>query len=248
MKKNFSDFLEEVESARSKLKCVQGGAFFRGHSQAHHKLVPTLLRNRIDRETEHSIYSECYARARRLMPENTNPWEFLSHMQHYGIPTRLLDWSESLASALYFAVKGDPLNPCIWVLNAYLLNKAARKKAGRPDIEEIIVPGVDPLEDYFDHFVLHEDQGKKEWPFKLPIFLDVPWASDRIAAQKGYFTFHENAKSLEEQVPNLVQKVEIPDSAIPDARKFLERAGVNEYTIFPDLEGFARHLKTRYFH
>lgn len=236
----FSDFLHSLDTARTELRCSRSGAFFRGHSNADHSLVPTLLRNEIDQETEHNFYSECYARARRLMPENTNSWEFLSHMQHYGVPTRLLDWTESLAAAIFFALSGNPGSPCIWVTNGYLLNKEAGAA------KQIVVPGVDPLPDYFDCFVLHDDQGRKEWPHALPVFLDIPWASDRIAAQKGYFTFHSNEISLEAAAPKYVRKVEIPEAAIPGAASFLESAGVNEYSIFPDLEGLARHLKKVY--
>lgn len=236
----FADFLHALDQARTELKCNRSGAFFRGHSNSDHSLVPTLLRNEIDQETEHNFYSECYARARRLMPENTNSWEFLSHMQHYGIPTRILDWTESLAAAIFFALSGNRNAPCVWVTNGYLLNRQAGAST------QIIVPGIDPFPDYFECFVLHDDQGRKDWPHELPVFLDIPWASDRIVAQKGYFTFHSEPTSLESAAPDCVRKVPLSDAAIPGAISFLESAGVNEYTIFPDLEGLARHLKKVY--
>ena len=140
----------------------------------------------------------------------------------------------------FFALSGDRAGPCIWVTNGYLLNREAGAS------QQIIVPGIDPFPEYFDCFVLHDDQGRKNWPYKLPVFLDIPWASDRIIAQKGFFTFHSESTSLEASAPNCVRKVEIPEAAIPGAISFLESAGVNEYTIFPDLEGLARHLKKVY--
>ena len=35
----------------------------------------------------------------------TNSWEVLAAMQHCGVPTRLLDWSETLSTALFFALR-----------------------------------------------------------------------------------------------------------------------------------------------
>jgi hypothetical protein len=51
--------------------------------------------------------------------EHTDQWLFLA--RHAGLPTRLLDWSESALIALYFALKED--NPVIWMLNPLELNQ-----------------------------------------------------------------------------------------------------------------------------
>ena len=49
-------------------------------------------------------------------------WLFLA--QHYGVPTRLLDWSENPLVAAYFAVLDDPNDDgCIWALGTRGLNE-----------------------------------------------------------------------------------------------------------------------------
>lgn len=236
----FSTFLDDVEKAREELRCSRTGAFYRGHTQNHYQLVPSLLRNELERETEHNLYVDCYARGQHLMPKYKNSWEFLSLMQHFGIPTRLLDWSESLATALFFALSEDAHSPHIWITNAFLLNRS-NKASKEP---RILTVGLDAVPDYEKCFVSLDSE--KTWPFKKPIFLQIPWSSERMVGQKGFFTVHSDVTPMEDSFKKYLRCVKIQKKAIPGVRRFLEYAGVNEDTIFPDLEGFGRFLRKKY--
>ena len=241
MDEPFQQVLSELEIKRTEIRCSNTGARFRGHSSPEFSLLPALLRKAQDSDTEHTLYHACYARAHRLLREGTNSWEVLSILQHHGVPTRLLDWTESFAVALFFALADDPPEPTVWVLNPFRLNRAA----GFSEQNRIPQVGLDDLPDYYETFARWQPPPRPGWPYSMPIFLQIPWASDRVAAQQGFFTVHPDDRPLEEACPQWVRRVQIPTEAIPGAKRFLELAGVSAYTVFPDLQGLAKFLMVR---
>jgi hypothetical protein len=240
MDAKFQEVLLELDKKREEIRCSKSGAFFRGHAAPRFALVPSLLRNQIPPEVEHNLFHECYARSRQFLTLGANSWEVLSILQHHGVPTRLLDWTESFSVALFFALADGDSDGHVWVINPFLLNRDADvAKQGR--IPQV---GLDALPDYYDSFARWES--RTQWPYDKPIFVQIPWASDRVAAQQGFFTIHPDERPLDERCPRWVRRVEIPAEAVPGARRFLEIAGITAYSVFPDLQGLAQFLKTRY--
>ena len=238
MDKDFLDFINEVEIKRTEIKCSSSGAFFRGHENSSYQLTPSLLRKNISTNIEHNLYHECFVRANHLVNRNANSWERLAFMQHYGIPTRLLDWTESLAVALFFAVNDNSSNPHLWIINAFHLNKDSTKNS------RIFVTGLDFIPEYYDSFVSIEN--RHVWKYEKPIFLQIPWTMDRLKVQSGFFTFHSNEKPLEITSQKYIRKVDIPINIIDNIFKFLSHAGITEYSVFPDFFGLARFIYRRY--
>lgn len=68
--------------------------------------------------------------------------------------------------------------------------------------------------------------------------------SPRILAQKGHFTIHGTIeKPLEELFPECVKSFPISSALRSEAELFLKYSNVDEYIVYPDLDGLARHLK-----
>ena len=203
------------------------------------------------------------ALARELYAADRLDWDVLFHMQHHGVPTRLLDWTSVLGVALYFALLGSRSSsdsvPCIWLLNPYGLNKAVW------DTHNLFNPAYlardeanDRSYDYGELLIGahmgHESQAKsKGWdklPWDKPLAIYDNQRSDRMYAQSGWFTIHGTDIAPLEQIfghkSDILQKVEIPAPALPAAKQFLGLAGIGHRQLFPGLDGLARSVKERF--
>lgn len=126
------------------------GLWFRG--QSHRKpLEPHVFRkiaadaseeesNQFKLYDETNLYEHLKLRSPQYHQTYHSTFDWLCLMQHYSLPTRLLDWSESILPALYFAVRDRPEKDGeIVVLNARRLNRGTKK---RPTISTSNNPGV----------------------------------------------------------------------------------------------------------
>ena len=76
---------------------------YRGHGNAAFKLQPSIFRTAVNRENEHILLRELVAAHPEDFSTDTSALELLVRMQHYSLPTRVLDVSLNPLVALYFA-------------------------------------------------------------------------------------------------------------------------------------------------
>jgi hypothetical protein len=97
--------------------------WFRGQSDASNPPLPGVFRRPAK---EHDLTTFFIQRAGMYstVPLPRSRAQYLSLMQHSGLPTRLLDWTESALVGLFFAVHSETSkDSAVWVLDAIELNK-----------------------------------------------------------------------------------------------------------------------------
>jgi len=138
-------------------------------------------------------------------------------------------------------VKWPAQPPAIWILNPYALNRKHKK------IVEVISPrylGLRPNVELDFGELLDDD--KKNWEWNGPVAVYPIQLSDRVRAQRGWFTIHGNQRlPLEIQLPNAVSKIILREQCIREGLRFLDWAGFNRFTIYPDYDSLATWLKQK---
>lgn len=242
----WSKFLSAVHQARVDLRCEWSGAWYRGVTNHKWRLYPALLRprSRISLKHERSIFEEAEDFDAAAAAQQMSSWERLVQLQHHGTPTRLLDWTETFGAALYFALGGlgsiAPRSPAVWVMNPFRLAQLSRKSNDK----RIGVFHRDRNTDYYSHFLAG---AQLTWPFQTPMPYRPPKLDPRIRAQRGFFTIHgTDVRPLDAIFRECVRQIRVPQDALPNARQFLDLAGIDSLALFPDHEGFSKRLRERY--
>lgn len=101
--KNVKEFLEELEKAKASINSKDGLLVYRGHEVETWKLTPSLYRNISNIKHEHKFINDAIIGFPNDLQKHETNFEKLAFLQHYGIPTRLLDLSENPLVGLYFA-------------------------------------------------------------------------------------------------------------------------------------------------
>jgi hypothetical protein len=212
-----------------------------------YKLLPGLFRPPetgvlYQDHDEKNFYYEFRARAGVLLNPSLTSWDALFLMQHHGVPTRLLDWTESFATAFYFALDKatsdvDISDVDIWMLDPYSLNSEQANTKFIIDVESHFEA------EYFDMFIKPRDDVRPPVGTALAIYPRRQIA--RLASQHGLFTLHLDKNPLEDLEKPWLTRFRLSAPAVSEANRFLKVMGVNDFSLFPDLDGLSRFLRKR---
>jgi hypothetical protein len=168
-------------------------------------------------------------------------------MQHYGVPTRLLDWTENPLVALFFAIHDnyEEHDGAVWVLDPDWLNQQTKKLgvsgAMLPDWKEA-QPYLPSLETAFSGSKVRRES---------PVAIEPLQIDRRIAAQKSRFVIFGTCKDMADlkctRLPKAsLVKLTIKKDHIASLRRELERVGITISALFPDLEGLSQEICHRW--
>lgn len=228
---NYLDSIEEIklrhfsEDNRHSVKQV-GDILFRGQ-ESNENLLPKIARSNFSSghivEVEKKMLSEMVRIGSIYRDfDKLSIWDIMTIAQHYGMSTRLLDWTRNPLTALWFACRNSlEKQPFVYVL------------LPRWDIEIL-------------------DQSSEETPetIKGISILKPNFPDSRIVAQDGWFTIHAVSKKYDRffdfrdkngRTPGVI-KIEIDPCSAAKILKNLDVLGINHHSLFPDLGGICSHI------
>ncbi len=249
--RSVEEFIREVKADSADWPCV----WFRGEPKVATPLLPKLYRLKADGtpHDENGLLQSFRLKAPTFAigpcPDRgaTDQWLFLA--QHVGLPTRLLDWSESALVGLYFALLES--EPVVWLLNAVELNKLSVTKHAESTAFRFPLTWFQyPEESAKVNIGAINIQGAWELDGRgvpLPVAIQPTSIHPRMSVQRSCFTVHGKCKaSLVDQVPQHLKRYEFLTNDRGQMLSELRLLGVSRSTVFPDLDGLARELSEVY--
>lgn len=170
-----------------------------------------------DSDEEAKMFKEFKRLARPYFSESMTDLECLALARHHGMPTRLLDWTDSILVASFFALEqagAGGATPAVYALDTDSLS---------------VIDDID-----FDPFAPKHSGVTIYRP---------PHISPRIPAQQGLFTVHFQPGDSPQFKPDHLEVFRLPTK--PRAfqmKEALDYAGFNRASLFPDLDGLTRHI------
>jgi hypothetical protein len=240
-----------ADSWNAKIGRFRSHHAFRGLSDARYPLITTLMRlgGRFD-ELERHLVRNFRKYAHGSVVERDSFWHWVSVAQHYGLPTRLLDWTNSPYVALHFAtanVERFHVDGAIWVVDHTRVHRELPGVLREAlDEEGASIFTVEMLSERVASF----EEMARISPDPFVLFFEPPSIDPRIYHQYAFFSVaSDNRLALDHWLgpqTQVARKLIIPARLKWEVRDKVDLANINERTLFPGLEGLCRWLRRYY--
>lgn len=193
-------------------------------------------------------FRRAYHQFARHVPDRQAIIEWLSIMQHYGAPTRLLDFTYSIYVATYFAVEDADGDSVVWAIDGpWALQRSAAllRTAGKRGTGRMLKPFMDEDERMAHPLFMSKPYVASAWPIN-PLRLN-----ERLRVQQGAFLiqgdiskpFTKNLGALSQgRETNSILRIVIPESLRRKVLRHLWSMDISRAALFPGLDGFAKSL------
>ncbi len=268
--KNLTDFLTKCYSENTNNKNV---LFFRGENEKHPSIIPSIYRpNYKYIENENNIFKEIISKFPDEMLQQKTTVEKLILMQHFELPTRLLDISKNPLVALFFACYGnkdkdgrvyifsvpeDEIKFCDSDTVSVVANICKRpitfslvgtEKISRTEFNEneeisYLLHEIKEEKPYFQNLVKREH-------INSTVCLRPRMNNPRILRQDGYFLLFgiNESKSHCSKIKEkwMLNSIEIPKESKSEIMEKLNFLNINESFLFPDYQHLATTFQKKY--
>lgn len=281
---SLSDYLETIENLTREYNISGNPTFqpflYRGLCKFDYELLPAVFRVVVDTEergeqklkisnkkytefiTEIDLLKAFKCDASSIIEQpRTEQHHWLEYAQHYGVPTRLLDWTSNPMAALYFACRDEIKDDgAVWVLHRINYDKYSRK--------------LNDIDLTYDNDTIYDSIVKMiegVITYNLPILYKPYYIDKRMNAQCSFFlAWGNDTRALEEMIYNEESKMVVREQVGNTRVKSIQQEaallcklhihadrkqpilhqlniiGINEKTLFPGLDGIGRYIERQY--
>lgn len=216
--------------------------WYRGEENSTLALIPSIQRSEKRIGQERFLANEFYIRAKQILenaPDRKNYAVWVSLMQHHGLPTRMLDWSQSPLIAAFFATERQDELPerdaCIWVLVPKKLNE-------QEGFGDCIYPlDANTAQEMLRPAFKHLNHNPKLTD-KILCCYSVE-KNLRMYSQQSCFTVHNSIRRLEDICDeSMLYKMIIPSGRRRYFIESLRSFGITESFVYPDMDHISSDL------